>query len=201
MSTEPALDTVLKASPKKLKSGAWGAQVDGTPSEGDMVEITTRGGKTWSARVTRVFWTDGKVSICSTIGLDREPARLPVPSPPAQEIPSTKAEAKRAVERSVARGSLERVQDFILSGNTSMSLWQYLGAPRAGKARLAAEWAQLDKDLREAFLAVPSPRTAPEYGAVTKSSPKSTKPKAASRARRAPRKAKPDLANLLKKTY
>lgn len=44
----------LPATPTKLRSGAWGARVSGDASVGDIVEITTRAGKRWTATVTAV---------------------------------------------------------------------------------------------------------------------------------------------------
>jgi hypothetical protein len=48
----------LTAFPKMLRGGQWGARVhDGerTPRVGDRVTITTRKGKTWTARVTKTW--------------------------------------------------------------------------------------------------------------------------------------------------
>jgi hypothetical protein len=63
------------ASPAKLRSGAWGARVKGTVSEGDTVTITTRAGKSWDARVTKVVWSGDGVSICATESIDRPASR------------------------------------------------------------------------------------------------------------------------------
>lgn len=65
----------IAATPVKLRSGAWGARVKDAVSEGDVVTITTRSGKSWDARVTRVVWRGDDVAICATASLDR---RLPV---------------------------------------------------------------------------------------------------------------------------
>lgn len=60
------------ASPKKLRNGSWGALVEDTRVKiGDTVTITTRGGKSWDARVERVIWTGSGVAICATASLDR----------------------------------------------------------------------------------------------------------------------------------
>jgi len=69
------------ATPAKLRSGAWGARVQGTVAEGDVVTITTRAGKSWQARVTRVVWTGEGVAICATESIDR-PSRPSSPSSP-----------------------------------------------------------------------------------------------------------------------
>jgi hypothetical protein len=65
----------MRATPKKLKNGRWGATVHGAVQAGDTVTITTRAGKSWEARVDRVLWTDGAVSICATTGSDRNSGR------------------------------------------------------------------------------------------------------------------------------
>lgn len=59
------------AKPYKLRSGAWGARVEGRVNTGDTITITTQGGKSWQARVERVVWTDGKIALCATASLDR----------------------------------------------------------------------------------------------------------------------------------
>lgn len=63
------------ATPTKLRDGSWGATVKSTSIKtGDTVQITTRGGKSWTARVSRVVWSGNGISICATASLDR-PAR------------------------------------------------------------------------------------------------------------------------------
>lgn len=62
------------ASPTKLRSGEWGARVNGTVREGDIVTITTRAGKTWDAEVVKVVWSGDGVAICATASLSRRPA-------------------------------------------------------------------------------------------------------------------------------
>lgn len=55
------------ATPTKLRSGAWGARVESEEVEkGDVVEITTRSGKTWSATVSAVVWSGNGVAIVAT---------------------------------------------------------------------------------------------------------------------------------------
>jgi len=54
------------ARPKKLRSGDWGAIVDGRIREGESVRIRTRAGKEWTAYVSKVVWTDGSVTIFAT---------------------------------------------------------------------------------------------------------------------------------------
>jgi hypothetical protein len=55
-----------KASPTKLRSGGWGARVDGSCGEGDRIQVTTKGGKSWDASVRRVVWSGNGVSIVET---------------------------------------------------------------------------------------------------------------------------------------
>lgn len=62
---------MAQATPAKLKSGAWGARVEGRVAPGETITINARSGKTWDARVGKVVWTDGSVSLVSTVSLDR----------------------------------------------------------------------------------------------------------------------------------
>lgn len=63
---------MLTASPKKLRSGEWGALVYGVPEVGDAIRIKTKAGKEWTAVVKKVIWSgsskrgDGKVAIVAT---------------------------------------------------------------------------------------------------------------------------------------
>lgn len=59
------------ATPTKLRDGTWGARVAGAVAAGDEITITTRGGKSWTARVERVIWSGEGVTICATASLDR----------------------------------------------------------------------------------------------------------------------------------
>ncbi len=65
--------------PTKLRDGNWGATVEGTPVTGDTVTITARSGKSWTARITRVVWKNGKIAICATESMDR-PATSAAPN-------------------------------------------------------------------------------------------------------------------------
>ncbi len=55
---------VLTGHPAKLKSGEWGAHIDGHAAQhGDIVRIKTKSGKEWDSVVERVVWKgemDGK---------------------------------------------------------------------------------------------------------------------------------------------
>jgi len=57
----------ISATPKKLKSGAWGALAK-TESvrTGDTLQITTRAGKSWTATVSKVLWSGKGIAICAT---------------------------------------------------------------------------------------------------------------------------------------
>lgn len=62
----------ISASPAKLRDGSWGARVQSEQvSTGDLLTITTKAGKTWNARVTRVVWAGEGVSICATESMER----------------------------------------------------------------------------------------------------------------------------------
>ena len=68
--------TEIPATPAKLRNGNWGARVKGAPvSAGDVVQITTKAGKGWSARVIAIVWSGNGVTLCATESLDRKPLR------------------------------------------------------------------------------------------------------------------------------
>lgn len=66
----------MKAKPKRLRSGSWGAVVEGQEAgqvaKGDVVTITARGGKSWDAVVEKVIWRGGDVAILAT---EQRPAK------------------------------------------------------------------------------------------------------------------------------
>ena len=66
---------INNATPAKLRTGEWGARVVGDVAVGDTVTITTRAGKSWSARVTRVVWSGEGVTLVETASLDGGPRR------------------------------------------------------------------------------------------------------------------------------
>jgi len=49
----------------KLRSGEWGVKVQGTTEAGKNVVVTKKNGDTKNARILKVIWTNGKVSICA----------------------------------------------------------------------------------------------------------------------------------------
>lgn len=63
--------TTIAATPTKLRDGSWGARTQASVRAGDLVTITTRAGKSWDARVTRVVWSGDAGAICATESLDR----------------------------------------------------------------------------------------------------------------------------------
>ena len=65
--------TEIPATPAKLRSGDWGARVRQPVEVGDTVTITTKAGKSWTARVTSIVWRGKGVYLCSTESLDRAP--------------------------------------------------------------------------------------------------------------------------------
>jgi hypothetical protein len=63
------------ATPTKLRSG-WGAKVQSEDvAVGQVVTITTKAGKSWQARVTKVVWSGDGTSLCETASLDRSASR------------------------------------------------------------------------------------------------------------------------------
>jgi len=56
---------MLKATPTKLRNGSWGARVHGTPVAGQEIMVEAKSGKSWTATVAKVLWTDGAVSIAA----------------------------------------------------------------------------------------------------------------------------------------
>lgn len=57
---------ILSAAPTKLRDGSWGARVQGTARVGDLIQISTRAGKRWTATVERVVWSGQGASIVAT---------------------------------------------------------------------------------------------------------------------------------------
>lgn len=62
----------MNATPAKLRNGTWGARIEAPTGAklvmqpGDGITITTKAGKSWDARVERVIWTNGQVTLVST---------------------------------------------------------------------------------------------------------------------------------------
>lgn len=52
--------------PERLASGEWGARVDGSPVVGEVVQITTRAGRTWTAQVVEVLEVAEATSLVRT---------------------------------------------------------------------------------------------------------------------------------------
>ena len=57
------------ATPIKLRSGDWGAKIEGCVPEilsrGEEIQIQTRAGKTWNTRIDKIVWShsDKKIAI------------------------------------------------------------------------------------------------------------------------------------------
>jgi len=65
----------IKATPTKLRSGAWGAKTIGLVEVGEVITITTKSGKSWEATVSHVVWTDGrKTAIVATESAGSKPS-------------------------------------------------------------------------------------------------------------------------------
>ena len=108
VTSEPAPEPAA-AVPCKLRSGRWGARVFSEAQEDDVIQVTTRGGKSWLAIVTRVFWTDGRSSIVATVAADEPPASVRAPSAPAprapvaaEPVPPTQPSVRQAAPRPAA---------------------------------------------------------------------------------------------------
>jgi hypothetical protein len=71
----------LTGHPAKLKDGAWGAHVDSDRVQpGDVVHLTTKGGKEWDSTVEKVVWkgvdSDGQSCALCTLMTRDKPASL-----------------------------------------------------------------------------------------------------------------------------
>ena len=76
--------TYATASPAKLRSGEWGAKIQGKKvAIGDIVQIRTAAGKTWLAEVKKIVWSGDDATIIATESVDGRPTA------------STRAAAKR----------------------------------------------------------------------------------------------------------
>ena len=69
----------LTGHPAKLKDGAWGAHVDSDRVKpGDVVHLTTKGGKDWDSTVEKVVWkgidSDGQPCALCTLARKDEPS-------------------------------------------------------------------------------------------------------------------------------
>ena len=60
----------LTASPIRLRSGEWGARVQGSAVEGASIKVTPRAGKSWQAFVSKVVWSGSGITIVSTRSLE-----------------------------------------------------------------------------------------------------------------------------------
>ena len=57
---------IKSASPTKLRDGSWGATVKGPATVGETIKITTKAGKSWEAKISKVVWTGNGVTIVAT---------------------------------------------------------------------------------------------------------------------------------------
>jgi len=68
---------MTQATPKKLRDGSWGAITETEVGVGASITITTRSGKSWTATVQRVLWSDGAATIVATTTGRAAPASRP----------------------------------------------------------------------------------------------------------------------------
>ena len=76
----PTDEDPIPASPSKLQEGGWGARIDPEhdPQPGDVVQVTTRGGKSWTDRVDRVVYRgDGFIKVTLQSDSSRAASRPP----------------------------------------------------------------------------------------------------------------------------
>ena len=61
---------MVRAQPKKLRDGSWGIIIFGQDAKyarpGQMVQVRTKAGKTWTTEVGRVLWRGKDAAICTT---------------------------------------------------------------------------------------------------------------------------------------
>jgi len=66
------------AFPKKLPNGSWGAQIVGKNTnvhKGDIIKVTSRGGKTWQARVSAIMSRSPTIVATESVGDQRRQQR------------------------------------------------------------------------------------------------------------------------------
>ena len=80
MSSTNETKAVIQATPTKLDDGSWGAvAMVGGIKRGDIVQITTRAGKTWTTKVEEVGGTlkNGGITFATTESRASRPAQKP----------------------------------------------------------------------------------------------------------------------------
>jgi hypothetical protein len=102
-------DEMMQASPTKLRSGEWGAKVQGAPKVGDEITIQTRGGKSWTAQVTRIIWSGDDVAICATSSSSGRPEPTTLDGRTAIRGQHWSSRGRGPVERLCAGGCGRRV--------------------------------------------------------------------------------------------
>lgn len=66
------------ATPTKLRSGEWGARVQGRVEAGEEITIRTKGGKSWTAIVAKVIWSGKdkyRGGMCSIVATESQGRR------------------------------------------------------------------------------------------------------------------------------
>lgn len=117
--------------------------------------IQTKSGKSWQARVERVVWTDGRVSLCATASLDRPATQAPRPYGHVNVVYSSRpgvsarmrepAEGERIVHRSTSEyevGQILHATRVAGGGGPDGHYWTVLAA----SSHRIAEW---ENDCRE----------------------------------------------------
>ena len=108
--------------PKKLRDGNWGAVIE-DPAEdinsGDVIEITSRGGKSWNMYIDRVIWrgqstwSGSEIAIVST---------TKDPSAPPQDSPSYSGSKEFVIDVTKLRASAPPQDPPSYSGADSVEL-------------------------------------------------------------------------------
>jgi hypothetical protein len=80
----------MNATWTKLKSGAWGARVEGSVTEGAELTIVRRDGGATTRWVERVVWSGGGIALCAVTDVN--------PNPPAPQEDDLYAEFWDAVD-------------------------------------------------------------------------------------------------------
>lgn len=66
------MTAVITATPAKLRDGSWGIRTTCPVTPGQIVEVTSKAGKTWRSKVVDTVWTDGKVCLSKVTRADDE---------------------------------------------------------------------------------------------------------------------------------
>lgn len=101
------MTTATPASPAKLPSGDWGARPASPVAVGDLVQITTRAGKSWTAEVVSIHG-----DVVATRSTDRAAVVAPMVAPSA----GRSITVERVGRRSYLRGDTISVRGLLRDG-------------------------------------------------------------------------------------